>query len=288
MLTDKSPSFYIGIVFIVTVSIWFVVVSFRGRSFELWFFEVGQGDSIFIQTSGRKQILIDGGPDTSVLRELSKAMPFWDRSIDLVVATHPHADHVGGIVEVLRRYQVGELIMNPTDYTSPVLDELARVIEERGVAVRGFGLGDRIEIGELYLRAIWPPLNQDRRVAVWSDDVNQHAIALDLEYNDFTALLMSDVELGESVPDNLQQELRDVDVLKVPHQGSKYGLRKEALEVIKPEVAVITVGKNKFGHPADAIIEMLKDHQVLVKRTDENGTIQIQHPGSGNYRVISK
>ena len=99
--------------------IWYAVFYFEARqNLRVTFFDVGQGDAIFIEIPGGNQILIDGGPDEKVLSKLGRAMPFWDRSIDMVILTHPHADHVNGFVEVLKRYQVKQVLMTGVEYFS--------------------------------------------------------------------------------------------------------------------------------------------------------------------------
>lgn len=281
----KSKTFWIKLAALICILVWFLVFSFPSRNFEIWFFDVGQGDAIFIKTPGNRQILIDGGPDASVLRGLSEVMPFWDRQIDLVFITHLHADHIGGVIEVLKRYKVEKLFINPSNYQSPFVTELNQQIEKSQLRVNSFMQGDRVEIGGLVMTSFWPVFEDETRNL---EDINTTATVLDLKYQDFKVLLTSDVELGTDAPVSVLNQLEEVDLLKVPHQGNKNSLNQEVLDKMKPAVAIIPVGKNSFGHPAEEIIKLLEKNRIEVYRTDKQGNIQVIIAEGRNSEVITK
>src|SRR3990170_5373914 len=109
--------------------------------------DVGQGDAIFIETPRKAQVLIDGGPDMKVLAQLSAVMPFYDRSIDLIIITHPQEDHMFGLAEVLKRYKVGRVLTTGVNYKSKTYEEFKRIIKEKNISVTMARAGQRINLG---------------------------------------------------------------------------------------------------------------------------------------------
>ena len=266
---------------------------------HLVFCDVGQGDATLIYR-GSTQVLVDGGPDRSVLSCLSNHMPFWDRKIELVVLTHADSDHYGGLVDVVRRYQIGSFVTSGVGKESVGFKTLAEEISMRDIKVLEVQEGDGLKLGSTVLGTVWPSQAWVARaerseiagdvlgVATTSESPNEFSIVLGLSYGEFDALLTGDIQppvtdlvadkvgpsssaIGETTP-------RRWEVLKVPHHGSKNGLTQELLDTVQPNLAVISVGeKNRYGHPHKSVLEMLEGFRVV--RTDQDGEIEIVTDG---------
>lgn len=252
----------------------FLILQWPDNRLHLIFCNVGQGDAILLEY-GSYQILVDGGPDNSVLSCLGKAMPFWDRKLELVVLTHPEADHLTGLIEVVKRYQVGQLLKTAAVNETPEFAALLAVIELRKVRVETLAAGDRIKLKQLELNVLWP-FNKGPSFVT---NFNQEAVVILGQYGVFGFLLTADItETEEQTMVNLAS-LRPVEVLKVAHHGSKFSTSQKFLEAVKPKIAIISVGKNSFGHPTPEVLARLKAVGVKVLRTDEAGTIEIVADG---------
>ena len=243
---------------------------------HVYFLDVGQGDAILVRTPDGRQILVDGGPSpTALLSELGDLLPFWDRSLDLVVLTHPDADHITGLIPLLDRYQVGQVLDTPQTDNAPEaaawLDNLRRMAVPRSYAVRGM----RIPIGDLQLMVLHP--GAQPLVGTASDD-NNNAVVLRLDYGQTSFLLTGDAEHeGEADMINAGLSLAS-DVLKVGHHGSNGASSAAFIAAVAPQLAVIHVGAdNHFGHPHPDVLARLAGVEVL--RTDLNGRIEVISDG---------
>lgn len=248
------------------------------------FFDVGQGDSVFIQTPFGEDILIDGGPDNKVLEKLSETMPFYDRKIDVIILTHAHADHLAGLVEVLKRYEVGSVYYNGLPPDSDLAQEFFREIKEKKInlaAVRGVKRPEEIKGVSI---DIFSPEDDFLKETT---NVNNASLITKVFYGDDSFLFTGDAEIEEwehllSVGYNF-----NTDVLKVAHHGSSNGTVKSLLKEVSPEIAVISVGKgNDFGHPSLRVIKKIKSVGAKIYRTDTNGDIKVTADGSGNYNIV--
>lgn len=254
--------------------------------------DVGQGDAI-LAVYKNNQILIDGGPDKKVLDCLGKYMPFWDKKIEVVVLTHPQDDHYRGLIEVFRGYQVETFIGNAVDNDTQGYKVLKGLIVSSGVRVVNPTNETAIRLGMLYLDIVSP--SKDFLASETSEidpnvlgafttkrDLNDFSVVAILSLGEFDALLTGDMGPGK-IPDILAEgEIRDVEYLKVPHHGSKNGLTQELLDAANPELAVISVGKNnRYGHPSPEVINMLRDRDIKILRTDEMGNIEVVTDGKG-------
>jgi len=202
-------------------------------------YDVGQGDSILI-ARGETQVLVDGGPDDSILSLLGRDMLPWDRKIELMVLTHPHADHVAGLLSVLERYQVERVLLYPVVYDTKVYQEFLDAIEEEGAVIMRGVSGTVIDLSGVRLKVLWP---QDG----FSDtNINNNSIVLAVSYGEFDALLLGDAEREAQI--RFASVASGVEVLKVAHQGAQDGLYGPLLERISPELALISVGAgNTYG-----------------------------------------
>jgi competence protein ComEC len=251
--------------------------------------DVGQGDAI-LATYKKTQILIDGGPDRSVLTCLSEYMPFWDREIEVVILTHPEADHLTGLIEVFKRYRVKILVATPLDVSSQGYQVLKNIVGGSGTEVVNPTSGMVIRLGLLYLDIVYPAsknlgltnlsINNDILGAFSSNQSpNDFSIVANLRLGEFDALLTGDI--GPKVINDVlvTGKIKDIDYIKIPHHGSKNGLTKELLEASVPEIAVISVGKNPWGHPNKEVLELLENYGLDIYRTDQHGNVEVVTDG---------
>ena len=239
------------------------------------FLDVGEGDAILVQ-KGSQQVLIDGGPSPQAISlELGDKMPFWDRTIDLLVLTHPHHDHLAGLVEVLRRYRVGRVLYPALDCESPVYDEFLKLIEENGIERTMARAGQQIELGGGVIMRVLNP--QATLLADTQSDVDNNGVVMRLSTGDASFLFAADI-MREAEWELIRKraDLAST-ILKVAHHGSDTSTTPEFLAVVNPRIAVISAGAdNKFGHPSDAVVSRLEQElgEKNIYRTDKHGTVE--------------
>ncbi len=253
------------------------------------FLDVGQGDAIFIQTPSGKQVLIDGGPsETQVLSQLGRRMPFWDRSINLVVLTHPESDHVTGLIAVLERYRVDMIVFREMALDSATYERWLEVIEAEGAVVYTGEVGLQLTLDQGLEMAVLHP------GAELADDANNNSVVTRLTYGQVSLLLTGDIEAeveGRLVGARRDAPLRESPlrstVLKAAHHGSCSSTTQAFLDAVNPQVVVISVGAdNRFGHPCDEVLERLGD--LPVYRTDEQGAIEIITDGAQMWVEVER
>jgi competence protein ComEC len=275
--------------------VWVAIFQLPSRELHLIFCDVGQGDAI-LATFGDTQVLIDGGPNNKVLDCLSHNLPFWDRKIEAIVLTHPDADHLTGLIDVIKRYSVSQFVVNSIMVDSSGFREFREAVLEEGTKIYSPQAGDKIRVGPMGFAVLWPKKKlgnasiwQDQKLAendnlanadilgsaTYSGETNDTSIVLKLSYGDFDALLTGDI----STKVDEQLDVSPVEVLKVPHHGSKYSTSEGLLEKLKPSLAIISVGKNSFGHPTSETLERLRARDIKILRTDQAGTIEIISDG---------
>lgn len=278
----KKSRYFLGSLFLSAILIWTIFLSWPSGNFSVNFCDVGQGDAIFVKSPSHYQMLIDGGPSSRVLDCLAREMPFWDRSIDLVVLSHPHADHLTGLLEVLKRYNVGQILSTDATHTSPEFLEWLKIIKEKNIPfevsyqVSAIDLGAGAKADILYPKQSF----KDKEVS----DLNETSLVLRLEYAGVSFLFPGDLE------EDRQKLLSTISTsstfLKVPHHGSKKALDLSFLETVKPKVAVISVGENnRYGHPAQETIDKLINRGIEIKRTDKDGTVEVEVGKDGKWRI---
>lgn len=266
----------LGLLFTVALLVWLVIFAqIKSNLLEVNFFDVGQGDSIFIETPQGYQILIDGGPDAFILEKLGGEMAFYDRSIDLVILTHPEADHLSGLIEVLKHYQVSQILEDGVRRNTPQYQEWLALIQEKEIPLRIAQIGQVVHLGqETSLRILWP--NQEL-IQPEAKNSNNASIVIQLVYGQSEFLLTGDIEKQVEL-DLVNQGLNlESDVLKIAHHGSKTSSNQIFLQAVNPGLAVISVGQNPYGHPHQEVLERLWEIQVF--RTDLNGDVKILTDG---------
>ncbi len=272
---------------IVAILVWSVALTMPDDKLHVSFLDVGQGDAILVQTPNGQDILIDGGPDPQKINlELSKKLPFWDRTIDLVVCTQPQADHVTGLVDVLQRYKVKQVLEPGVPYDSAIYQEWLSLIEDKGIEYNIARAGQEIDLGNgIKMEVLNPPATLYEGT---SDDVDNNGVVLKLSWGKLSFLFTADIR--EEVEFELigQRANLKSTVLKVAHHGSKASTTSQFLAAVAPEVAVVSVGAdNPFGHPSPEVMERLVDRvgEDNVYCTDENGTIEFITDGQGLWVI---
>jgi competence protein ComEC len=239
------------------------------------FLNVGQGEAILIQ-KGSQQVLVDGGPRPQALAlELGERMPFWDRTIELVVLSHPHADHLTGLVDTLQKYRVERVLYPESDYDSPLCQQWLELIGERNIEYTIARSGQEINLGDGVKIAVLNP--QASPLTGTNSDVNNNSVVLNLYIGRVSFLLTGDIEREAEFELIARGDNLSSTVLKVGHSGSKTSTTAEFLVEVSPSVAVISVGKdNRFGHPSGEVIGRLEEKLGAgnIFRTDEQGTIE--------------
>ncbi|HBK33571.1 TPA: hypothetical protein DEP34_05090 [Candidatus Uhrbacteria bacterium] len=233
--------------------------SLSEASLQVWFFDVGQGDAVLIKTPHGHQVLVDGGPDQTILSKLGSVLLPWDRTIDVVIATHNDADHVTGLRTLAHAYAV-EQVMAAEDMDWEVGETLLQQ-------------GDRFVFDEVVFEVLWPTQEafDDRSI---SD--NEQSLVLLVTYEETTILLTGDLESAQEA----QQEWPDVDVLKVAHHGSASSSSLDFLFDVRAETAVISCGKgNPYGHPHPVVLDRLEQAETRVLRTDQDGDVLLLADG---------
>lgn len=245
---------------------------------EVDFLDVGQGDAILIKTPGGQNVLVDGGPDKTVIKRLGENLPWWDKQIDLMILTHPHDDHVTGLIEVLKRYKVKRILYTGAAHNAPNYLAWLKTVRDKKVPLTIIDKEQTMDLGQKVKLAILYP-DQSLLNKTFAD-LNDSSIVMKLIYGRNKFLLTGDA--GLAVEKILLAGGADLkaDVLKIGHHGSQYSSSQEFLDKVKPLIAVIEVGKdNSFGHPNLRIIKRLERVGARIFRTDEKGTVRIESNG---------
>ena len=261
--------------------LWIAATVLPDSRLRVAFVDVGQGDAVFVATPSGQQILVDGGPDPQgMVHYLGENLPFWDRTIELVVLTHPHSDHVTGLIEVMRRYKVLRVLERRVEYDTPEYRAWRRAVAEEGAEVIQATSGQTIAVGDgVRAEVLNPPAALLRGT---ESDVDNSSVTLRIVFDEVSFLLTGDMfRRAETKVAALGSRVQS-DVLKVSHHGSRSSSSAEFLDTVRPVAAVISVGEsNRFSHPHAEVIEGLQrrlpaGHLFL---TSERGTIQFVTDG---------
>lgn len=265
------------------------------------FCDVGQGDGVYIRTKDRQDILIDAGPSTKILNCLGRHMPFYDRTIELAFVSHPQHDHYSGLNHVIDRYNIKQLLLSPVEGYGDSFDLLGKKITDGKIDQSAIYSGDRIRLStNAYIKVLWPQKdylydhlqtvgNANANTSVLgfytpTIDPNQLSQVLLFKENFFEALFTGDLDFekledrGYKIMSQFKKEVSGgLEVLKVPHHGSKNGLSADFLKLADPDISVISVGKkNPYGHPSKSILDMYRALKKTYKTTADHGDIIIE------------
>ncbi|HRY62988.1 MAG TPA: ComEC/Rec2 family competence protein [Patescibacteria group bacterium] len=256
---------------------------------EVIFLDVGQGDAILIETPKGQQILLDGGEGQTILEKLGQYLPLTDRTIELLILSHPHSDHLDGLVEVLKRYTIKEVWLTGVVRTSSGYLEFLNLIKHKKIPVKNIfacGTSNAVECSDeitledkVRFKVLWPRENlAEKRV----EDLNNTSLVLKLIYQNNSWLLPGDLDSAaeEQLAKDNSEELK-ADILKVAHHGSSSATSEEFLRLVSPTDAIISVGApNDYGHPSPRILNRLKRAGINIWRTDEQEDILTVGNGS--------
>lgn len=282
-MSKKIISFVAAFLFVLNIFCWKEVFALNGKQYlEVDFLDVGQGDSAFIQTPEHHQILIDGGPDTSALKKLSSLMPFWDRTIDLVILTHPESDHMQGLLDILQRYEADYILWTGVKKSAPEYNTWLNILAKQkkmGAKIIIAKANQEIKAGNVLIDTLYPLESMEGKDM--KNTSNDTCVVSKLIFGNNSFLFTGDItsvaekEIVDSGEDILS------DVLKVAHHGSKYSTSDLFLENVKPEIAVISVGKNNpYGHPTPEVLQRLQNFGIKIFRTDEDGDVKFISDGN--------
>ena len=234
--------------------------------------DVGQGDATLVR-AGRVDVLVDGGPDATVLTRLGEVRPFWDRHIEVVILTHPEQDHLRGLRAVLEREHVGLVMLPEISATTETFRAFIRELTIQGTAVRAAYAGQRLTYGDLTLDVLAPDAELLKRVR---RSANVGSVVLRGTTPNFAFLLTGDIEAPtEQYLVRRLPKVLAVDVLKVPHHGSKTSSTSPFLRAVRPQLSVVSVGaRNRYGHPHESVLRRYAPGTLF--RTDEVGTVSLR------------
>lgn len=281
----------LGVLILAAIFVWFEIAKSPSadvvdNSVHIFFLNVGQGDAELIQ-EGNYQILIDGGPDDSVLAQIGEVMPVTDRKIETVILSHPHADHITGLNSILDRYEVGQIYYSGVFYDSNVYKEFLDKARAKNIPLKiPEVLQKENPFANSELTFLWPGQRyKDRSI----DNLNNSSEVVSFCYFAHCALFTGDIETDEQatmIANYSSNEVRSSqpavsnnsafqsDILKLPHHGSTNGTNQVLLDLSKPKYAVIEVGaNNQYGHPHAATLDLLDKNKILYFRTDRDGMI---------------
>jgi len=261
---DKLKIYFLGLLLLSNGMIFYTVFAeTRGGLLKVVFLDVGQGDAIFIESPTGNQLLIDGGPDKNITNVLSRVMPFYDKTIDVILTTHPDQDHIGGIPEILKNYTVGEYIDSGATSSTGTFKELQNEIYQKNIKTEIARAGELIDLGGGAFLKILYPVSDPK-----GSDTNEYSVVAKLYYGNSTFLFTGDApaDVEQYLAYTVGIDLKS-DVLKVAHHGSKNSLSPEFLSAVLPTYSVISAGlDNRYSHPNKEIVDFLDsiDSNILI------------------------
>jgi len=278
----KKVLFFVGLTTIIFYFLITYQVSKKNNNLEVSFIDSGQADAIFIKTPNQQNIIIDFGSEQG-LKKLEKEIPWWNKQIDLIIITHPHDDHITGLIPIIKKYDVKQIMYTGIAYESNIYNELLKLISDYNIPLVLSVYNQTINLeSECFLNIIYPI---DRLYQQEINNVNNSSIVSRLTCNHSSFLFMGDAE-AEVESEILSAGLNiKSDVIKIGHHGSITASSKKFLEAVNPKIAIIMVGKNNdFNHPSLRIIKRLEKLNIKMFRTDQDGTIKIISDGKKIYK----
>ena len=245
------------------------------------FLDVGQGDSILIETPDGFEMLVDGGPNAAVLRQLSKERSFFDREIDVVVTTHPDLDHIGGLVDVLKRYKVQTILRTENENDKSAAEAFAAAAQKESAEEILADAGQVLQLGASTTIQIFSPTGDERQ---WES--NASSIVLRVVYGNTSFMLTGDApqEIEDYLVKTYGTQL-DSDVLKLGHHGSKTSTSEAWLDTVTPRYTVVSAGlDNKYGHPHQDVMQRVFARNIQTSHTGTDGTVTFYSDGTKVWR----
>ena len=286
-ITRKKIAYFAIILFFLNIFAWQDVFYLAGSGdLRVYFLDVGQGDAIFIETPGHHQILIDGGPDSTIIEKLQNIMPLQDKIIDLVILTHPEKDHMQGLIEVLERYKIEYILWTGVKRQTPEYQRWVEVLNKEEIegAKTIIAFSEKsIKAGNVSIDILYPFENLSGKEL---KDSNDSSVVSYLVFSKRTFLFTGDIT-SKAEEDILNNKVGlSADVLKIAHHGSKYSSSDDFLKAVNPAVSVISAGKNNsYGHPTPEVLQRLEKFGIKISRTDTDGDIEIVSDGN-NIKIL--
>lgn len=263
--------------FLCIVSLFGITLYVSPRNLVVSFLDIGQGDAILIQTPSGKNMIIDGGPSDIVLSKLGEKLSYFDNTIDVMVETHPDADHVTGLIPILENFVVKKIIVSPVLGKTGIFGDLAKHIDDEEAEVHTGAQGDTIDFHDgVTATILYPSKNYKEK----KNDTNDASVSLVVQYGEETFLLTGDLPSVEEHNLLSAGVSKHITVYKAGHHGSKYSSSEQLLSFIEPEYSVISAGKdNKYGHPNSEALGRLERFSKEILSTIIRGTISFSTDG---------
>lgn len=244
---------------------------------QVAFLDVGQGDAVLITSPDGYELLVDGGPDMAVVRELAKKRSVFDRSIDMIIATHPDTDHVAGLIDVLRQYRVGLIIETASLYDTATAAAFQAAAVAEGARIITAQAGQEILLGASTTVRVLSPRGDSTN---W--ETNTASVVVQVMYGDTEFILTGDASQGiEEYLVEKYGETLESEVLKLGHHGSDTSSSGLFLETVSPQYAVVSAGKdNRYGHPHEEVLLRAGEAGAQILSTAEDGTITFYSDGA--------
>ena len=288
----------VTIVLIILALLGIIGLTPEAGKLKIIYFDVGQGDAAYIRTAGGQDILIDAGPSDVILSKLGEAMPFYDRTLDIIILSHPHADHSTGLVGVLNNYSVRQVYLTGVVHTSSEYLEFLKLLKNHP-EIEKIKIDHRFNVdlgNETELQFLYPDFDVAAATAIkiypfLKENLNNTSVVVRLVAGDQSFLFLGDIEkdveayllTSQSRSISVQSATGDFSwlkstVIKIPHHGSKTSSTIPFLTAVSPQTAVISVGAgNSFGHPSPIVLKRLSDLEIKTLRTDLEGDIVISN-----------
>ncbi len=259
-------------------------LSLRNSSeFEIIFLDVGQGDSILIKTAQGGIGIIDAGPESNILPSLYNNLSYFERKIDFLIATHADADHVSGILEILDRFEVKNLYLPLSKKDTEIFEAIVNKANQFNINSYILNKNTDFYFDGLNFDILWP-----NESTAGISDINDESYAINISTNKFSLLTMGDLSNLFELEAAKALKNKDIDVLKVSHHGSASSTGMDLLDLVTPELAVVSAGKNNsYGHPSAEVLGNLMSKNIQVFRTDQQGDINIRIQNNC-YSVIAR
>jgi competence protein ComEC len=283
---SRSTTFMAGGLAILAILIWSATRGLPDGKLHVAFLDIGQGDAILITTPHGRQILIDGGPSPAQLgQRLGEEMPFWDHSLDMIVNTHPDADHLGGLVEMLERYEVGTILVSDAASGSALYREWLNQLETDHQSPITAWQDMTLQLDEDVQAIVLNPGPASRM----AEAPNDHSVVIKLVMGKISFLLTGDIEAEVERRLAASELALGATVLKSAHHGSKSSSIPQFLDRVDPQIVVISAGvDNQFGHPHPEILQRYVDYGVTILRTDESGTVELITDGERIWAEVAR
>ncbi len=268
--------YILSLLFLVSVLLWVCVLGTNDGVLTFTVLDVGQGDALFIESPTGIQVLVDGGPNRTVTKEVSRVMSFFDRHIDMLVVTHADRDHYEGLIPLLGKYKTDVILYSGTVSDSALYKSFEEVVSENSIKKVVARSGQVVDLGGgAYLQILFP----DRDVS--GLETNDASIVMKLVYGETSVMLQGDSPLKiEEYLISKNSEILESDILKTGHHGSRTSTGESYVKAVSPKWAVVTAGEdNSYGHPHQEVVDTLNKYEVQILGTYDRGRIVFESDG---------